>query len=113
MEHVEYMRPENLKTGTAYYRLTFADVRLTIPGVQPMIYIGSNVFPDDDPALTVYYFQDTTSHSWRGPATDAAHDLKHPEIETRVFPHTEAEVTTDIFTLAEVIAALIEAEERT
>ena len=73
------VKPEDLKTGGAYYRLTFADTELTIPGVQPMIYIGANVFPDDDPASTVHYFQDTTSYSWRGPAIDAAHDSSTPK----------------------------------
>ena len=106
------VRTEDLKTGAAYYRLTFADADLTIPGVQPMIYIGTNVFPDDDPASTVHYFQDTTSYSWRGPVTDAAHDTKNPEIESCVFPHTEDEVRSGILTLAEVIAALIEAQKR-
>jgi hypothetical protein len=103
------MRSEDLKAGAAYYRLTFADPDLTIPGVQPMIYVGTNIFPDDDPALTIYYFQDTVSHSWRGSVIDVAHDSKHPEIESHVFPHTEAEVKSGVLTLTEVIAALIDA----
>ncbi len=106
------MAPAQLKEGTAYYRLTFADEGLTIPGVQPMIYVGTNIFPDDDPASVVYYFQDTISHSWRGPVTDAAHDSKHPEVEAAVFPHTEREVQRDILTLSQVIAALTEAHKR-
>ena len=106
------MTPTDLKVSTAYYRLTFADTNLTIPGVEPMIYIGKNVFPDDDPTSTVYYFQDTISHSWRGPVTDAAYDEKHPEVEARVFPHTASEVQRDLLTLAEVITALIDAKKR-
>jgi hypothetical protein len=106
------MTPEDLKKGVAYYRLTFADADLTIPGVQPMIYIGTNVFPDDDQTLAVYYFQDTVSHSWRGPMTDAAHDTKHPELESCVFPHTESEVQRDVLTLAQVITALLQAQKR-
>lgn len=107
------MIPENLKQSAAYYRLTFADADLTIPGVQPMIYVGINIFPDDDPTSVVHYFQDTVSHSWRGPVTDAAHDSKHPEIESCVFPHTADEVQRDILTLDEVVAALTRALERT
>ena len=106
------MSPQDLNAGSAYYRLTFADIDRTIPGVQPMIYVGANIFPDDDPASITYYFQDTVSHSWRGPVTDEAHDSKHPEIETAVFPHTEREVQTGILTLAEVVAALTEAQKR-
>lgn len=78
------MSPQDLKVGCAYYRVTYADPALTIPGVQPMIYIGTNIADDDDPATVVYYFQDTISHSWRGPVTDAAHHSKHPEIEAAV-----------------------------
>jgi hypothetical protein len=77
-----------------------------------MIYVGSNIFPDDDPASVVYYFQDTISHAQRGPVTDAAYDSKHTEIEAAVFPHTELEVQRDVLTLAEVIVRLTEAQRR-
>lgn len=106
------VRPEDLKTGAAYYRLTFAGADLTIPGVQPMFYVGMNIFTDDDPESTVYYFQDTTSFTWRGPVTDVAHDSKHPEIESCVFPHSPAEVASGVHTLTDVIAALLEAQKR-
>jgi hypothetical protein len=104
--------PRDLNAGSAYYRLTYADPDRTIPGVQPMIYVGSNIFPDDDPAAVTYYFQDTVSHFQRGPVTDAAHDSRHPEIEAVVFTHTEREVQRDVFTLVEVVAALTEAQKR-
>jgi len=52
------------------------------------------------------------SHSWRGPVTGTAHRSKHPEIEIAVFPHTEQEVQTAVFTLAEVVAAVTEAHRR-
>jgi hypothetical protein len=104
--------PQDLKAGCAYYRVTYADPDLTIPGVRPMIYVGPNIFPDDDPASVVYYFQDTVSHSWRGPVTDAAYDSKHPEIEGEVLPHTEQELQREVLTLAEVIVKLAEAERR-
>ena len=106
------MSPRDLTAGHAYYRLTYADPDRTIPGVQPMIYAGSNIFQDDDPASVTYYFQDTVSFFWRGPLTDASHDSKHPEIETAVFPHTEQEVQTGVLTLAEVVTALTEAQNR-
>ena len=106
------MSPQDLKAGCAYYQVTYADNGLTIPGVEPMIYLGLNIFPEDDPASTTYYFQDPVSHSWRGPVTDAAHAAKHPEIETLVFPHTERQVQTEVFTLAEVVAAVTEAHRR-
>ena len=106
------MSPRDLKAGCAYYRVTYADPDLTIPGVQPMIYVGINIADGDDPATVVYYFQDTISHSWRGPVTDAAHHSKHPEIETAVFPHTDQEVQTGVLTLTEVVDAVTEAQRR-
>jgi hypothetical protein len=104
--------PRDLRVGCAYYRVTYSDSELTVPGVQPMIYVGSNIFPDDDPASVTYYFQDTISHSWLGPVTDTARDSSHPEIDTAVFPHTEHEMQHGVLTLVEVVAALTEALER-
>ena len=106
------MSPQDLKVGCAYYRVTYADPQMTIPGVKPMIYVGTNIADDDDPATVVYYFQDTVSHRWRGAVTDPAHDSNHPEIESAVFPHTEQEVQSGILTLADMVAAITEALSR-
>ena len=106
------MSPRDLKPGDAYYRATFADSDRTIPGVRPMIYVGSNIFPDDDPTSVTYYFQDTVSYSRLGPITDAANDWKELEVETEVYPHAEEEVERDVLTLAEVVVALTEAQRR-
>lgn len=106
------MSPRDLKAGCAYYRVTYADRDLAIPNVVAMIYVGSNIFPDDDPTSVVYYFQDTISHAQRGPITDAAYDSKHTEIEASVFPHTELEVQCEVLTLVEVTARLTEAQRR-
>ena len=106
------MSPRDLKAGCAYYRVTYADRDLTIPNVVAMIYVGSNIFPYEDPASVIYYFQDTISHAQRGPVTDAAYDSIQPEIEASVFPHTELEVQRDVPTLAEVTATLTEAQRR-
>ena len=43
--------------------MTYADPALTIPGVEPMIYVGTNIADDDVPEIVIYYFQDTISHS--------------------------------------------------
>jgi hypothetical protein len=77
-----------------------------------MIYVGSNVFPDDDPASVTYYFQDTLSHSRIGSVADAANDWKDPQIEAEVFPHSAEEVERDVLTLAEVVVALKKAQKR-
>jgi hypothetical protein len=46
--------PQELKIGCAYYRITYSDRAHTIPSVQPMIYVGTNITDDDDPATVVY-----------------------------------------------------------
>jgi hypothetical protein len=43
------MPPQDLTLGSAYYQVTYSDRDMTIPGVMPMIYIGLNVLPNDDP----------------------------------------------------------------
>ncbi len=106
------MSPQDLTLGRAYYRVTYSDPDMTIPGVMPMIYIGVNVLPNEDSAADAYYFQDTVSHSCRGPVTDAAHATKHSEIETMVYPHTQHQVETEVFTLAEVVALVTAAYRR-
>lgn len=60
------MDPANLTIGASYYRLAFADIARTIPGVTPMIYVGVNIFAGDDPNTPVYYFQDTVYFSELG-----------------------------------------------
>jgi hypothetical protein len=52
----------NLVRGSTYFRLTYADPSMTMPGVRPLVYIGSNIFPDDAAsAETIHYFQDAVS----------------------------------------------------
>jgi hypothetical protein len=104
--------PQDLSAGHVYYRLTYADSDRTIPGVQPMIYVGSNIFPDDNPESVTYYFQDTVSYSSVGPITDPSHDFQNLDIETAVFPHTEQEVRTDVLTLSQVVIAVTAAQKR-
>jgi hypothetical protein len=68
------MSPQDLKIGTAYFQVTFSDREYTIPGVDPMIYIGVDVIePDqsdehsDEPQ---FVFQDPVSFSRFGSAAD-------------------------------------------
>jgi len=104
--------PQDLKIGSAYYRVTYAAPNLTIPGVDPMIYVGTNIAEDDDPTAVIYYFQDTISYFWRGAVTDQAHRSKHPDIDVAVFPHTEHEVQRGVFTIDEVVFAVTKARDR-
>ena len=49
----------NPEYGSTYYRITFADMNQTMPGIEPMVYVGLNIFSDENE--DIYYFQDTTS----------------------------------------------------
>jgi hypothetical protein len=50
---------DDVKYGTTYYQVTYADPKLTMPGLKPMVYIGKNIFGNDDEES--FYFQDTVS----------------------------------------------------
>jgi hypothetical protein len=106
------MAPGNLTIGVAYYRLTFADAARTIPGVTPMIYVGVNIFSDDDPSAPVYYFQDTVSFSLLGSVASSDYDSKRADIEAQVFSHTESDLVSGIMTLDEIVSALTETLRR-
>jgi hypothetical protein len=106
------LTPANLTLGTAYYRLAFADAARTVPSVIPMIYVGVNIFPDDEPDTPVHYFQDTVSFSELGSVASPDYDPKRAEAEPQVFPYTEADLVTGIMTLDAVVAALSEALRR-
>jgi hypothetical protein len=57
------MLPHQLEVGRAYYQVTYADRDWTIPGVEPLMYVGVNVFDSDAESPTpVYTFQDTVSY---------------------------------------------------
>jgi hypothetical protein len=52
------------------------------------------------------------SYAWRGLVTGPAYPSKHPEIEGALFPHSERDIQSDIFTLADVITKLTESQRR-
>jgi len=48
---------KNPQTGEVYYRVSFADSDLRIPRVEPMIFAGTNLYPEhEEPGLISYYF---------------------------------------------------------
>jgi len=49
----------DLDYGATYYRVTYADSAKSMPGLEPMVYIGDNLFDKDKEVI--HYFQDTTS----------------------------------------------------
>ena len=48
---------KNPQIGEVFYRVSFVDPDLTIPRVEPMIFAGTNLFPEhENPGLISYYF---------------------------------------------------------
>ena len=52
------MKTSALIVGRTYFRLTFADRDLTMPGVEPLIFLGEVM---DDGGTRGFAFQDTAS----------------------------------------------------
>lgn len=76
------MNKNDLVVGRTYFRLTFADRDFTMPGVEPLVFLGE-VTEDGRPMLA---FQDTVSYVRFGdafdpstPSEEVAIDLKEPE----------------------------------
>jgi hypothetical protein len=114
------MKPENLEIGAAYYRITYARPNLTIPGVDPWIFIGTDVFDSENAnEQTTYWFQDTASYFWSGsaaskkPPTDDPRDAtdRPPDPEIYVESYT-LERLPDLTDLEGAISALREALTR-
>ena len=72
-----------LEVGHTYYRLTFADRDRTMPGVEPLVYLG-----DADPTdgEVPHIFQDTVSYVLFGSRFDLAHDRDDIVIATLYHP---------------------------
>ena len=96
------MSPQDLRAGSAYYRITYADPKLTIPGVEPMIYIGVNVFESDgESPEPMYTFQDTVSYSRFGSAAD----YKGPAKLSAEGAHTYSFTATQVGELVDLSGA--------
>ena len=57
-----YARPvegESLSVGDTYFAVQYLDEGMTIPVVEPLVFLGRDLFPGDD---RVFYFQDAESH---------------------------------------------------
>ncbi len=66
------MDSTELEIGEYYYLLTYADKDWTVPGLQPVIYVGTNVLEEDfGSGNETYYFQDSVSFGRFGLATKA------------------------------------------
>ena len=58
------------EVGKTYYYLTYADLGFTMPGLNPVVYVGKNIFGDEQEDK--YYYQDTPSFTRFGLATESS-----------------------------------------
>jgi hypothetical protein len=109
------MSPQDLKIGSAYFQVTFSDREFTIPGVDPMIYIGVDVIePDPSSDLSDqprFVFQDTVSFSRFGSLVDYKGSANLEDEGAYVYSFTLADLE-GIFDLSGAVAELGKALER-
>jgi hypothetical protein len=106
------MSPQELEIGRAYYRVTFADAKLTIPRVEPLIFIGVNALePGRDSTERLYAFQDTASYSKFGSAIDYKGPANLSDEGARTYSFAAAAVN-ELVDLSGAAEALNDAVER-
>ena len=69
------MKASTLIIGRTYYRLTFADRDLTMPGVEPLVFLGEVT---DEGGTHGFVFQDTASFVQHGSGLEG--EEQHEEI---------------------------------
>lgn len=99
------MNDVSLVVGATYFRLTYADCEQTMPGVQPLVYLGEVDATDDGRTLA---FQDTVSYVRFGSQLDA--DAIVDEIQLVLVAHGEVGFT--ILSIQQVAAAVSAAADR-
>lgn len=93
------MKASLLVTGRTYYRLTFSDRDLTMPGVEPLVFLGQVA---DDDGNEGFVFQDTASFVRFGSGLEG--DEQHEEILLYFMPEADIGAMYHIEELAAEIA---------
>lgn len=93
------MKASSLIVGRTYFRLTFADPDLTMPGVEPLIFLGEVAAEDGG---TGFVFQDTLSFVHHGSGLEG--EEQHEDIVMYFLPESEIGALYDIQELAGEIA---------
>ena len=93
------MKASTLILGRTYFRLTFADRDLTMPGVEPLVYLGEVT---DDSGTHGFVFQDTVSFVQQGSGLEG--DEQHEDIVLYFMPVSEVGALYDIEEVATEIA---------
>jgi len=93
------MKASTLVIGRTYFRLTFADRDLTMPGVEPLVFLGEVT---EDGGTNGFVFQDTVSFVQHGSGLEG--DEQHEDIVLYFMPESEVGALYDIEELAGEIA---------
>ena len=93
------MRASALIAGRTYFRLTFADRDLTMPGIEPLVFLGEVM---DDAGTRGFAFQDTASFVRHGSGLEG--DEQDEEIVLYFLPESEIGALYDIDELPAEIA---------
>ena len=85
------MKASTLIVGRTYFRLTFADRDLTMPGVEPLVYLGEVA---DVGGTQGFVFQDTASFVQHGSGLEG--DEQHEDIVLYFMPESEIGALYDV-----------------
>ena len=89
------MKASTLVIGRTYFRLTFADRELTIPGVEPLVFLGEVT---EESGTNGFVFQDTASFVHYGSGLEG--EEQHEDIVLYFMPETEVGALYDVEELA-------------
>jgi hypothetical protein len=93
------MKPSTLVISRTYFRLTFADRDLTMPGVEPVVFLGEVT---DEGGTHGFVFQDTFSYIRHGSGLEG--DEQHEEIALVFVPESDLGAMYDVEELAAEVA---------
>ncbi len=93
------MKASALAIGRTYFRLTFADRDLTMPGVEPLVFLGAVT---DDGGTHGFVFQDTSSYVQHGSGLEG--DEQHEDIVLYFMPESDVGALYDVDELAAEVA---------
>jgi hypothetical protein len=97
------METSALAVGRTYYQLTFADRDLTMPGAEPLVFLGH---VDLDDGGDAFAFQDTVSYVRFGSRLELEQD--HDEITVYFLSESDVRSLQDVDGIATAIAAAAE-----
>jgi len=98
------MKASSLVVGRTYFRLTFADPGLTMPGVEPLVFVGEVT---EEGGSNGFVFQDTSSFVQYGSGLEG--EEQHEDIVMYFLPEPEIGAFYDI---EEVAVEIGEAAKR-